>query len=88
MNLPRCIGIITADSNRSGNPNGTTGISVVDVQAALSGQPAVLGKIPTGLFPREFAVSPDGSTVLVSDYGELMDTPSWKVQAIDVTTLP
>ena len=80
--------ILTANSNRfaGSDPslygNATTGLSVVDVGAALRGGKADLGQIPTGLFPRELAVSPDGKTILVSDYSSLM------VQAIDVSTLP
>ena len=80
--------ILTANSDRFAgmNPsvygNATTGLSVVDVDAALRGEKANLGQISTGLFPRELAVSPDGGTVLVSDYASLM------VQAVDVSTLP
>ena len=74
--------ILTADSNRFLYGNTTTGLSVVDVDAALRGEKATLGQIPTGLFPREIAVSPDGRTVLVSDYGSSM------IQAVDVSTLP
>ena len=74
--------ILTADSNRFNYANTTTGLSVVDVQAALAGKPAVLGRVPTGLFPRQFAVSPDGSVILVADYS------SKEIQAIDVATLP
>ncbi|CAF9935896.1 hypothetical protein IMSHALPRED_010384 [Imshaugia aleurites] len=80
--------ILTANSNRfaSLDPalygNATTGLSVVDVDAAIRGEQANLGQIPTGLFPRELALSPDGKTILVSDYGSFM------IQAIDVSTLP
>lgn len=80
--------ILTANSNRfaSSDPslygNATTGLSVVDVDAAIRGEQANLGQIPTGLFPRELAISPNGKTILVSDYGSLM------IQAIDVSTLP
>lgn len=80
--------IITADSNRFAGldpsvfGNATSGLSVVDVDAAIRGGQANLGQIPTGLFPRELAVSPDGKTVLVSLYGSMM------VQAVDVSTLP
>ena len=74
--------ILTANSNRFSLGNATSGLSVVDVHAALRGGKANLGQIPTGLFPREIAVSPDGKTILVSDYGSLM------IQAIDVSTLP
>ena len=80
--------ILTANSNRFANSkpslygNATTGISVVDVNAAIRGKQANLGQIPTGLFPRELAISPDGKTILVSDHDSLM------IQAIDVSTLP
>lgn len=75
--------ILTADSNRFGYANATTGLSVVDVQAALRGSPsAVLGYISTGLFPRNFAPSQDGKTILVTDYS------SAQIQAIDVSTIP
>ena len=80
--------ILTANSNRFAGEdpslygNATTGLSVVDVHAALRGEKANLGQISTGLFPRELAVSPDGKTILVSDHDSLM------VQAIDVSTLP
>ena len=74
--------ILTADSNRFNYANATTGLSVVDVHAALAGKQAVLGRVPTGLFPREFSVSPDGSVILVADYA------SEEIQAVDVATLP
>lgn len=74
--------IITCDSNRFNYTNSTTGLSVVDVGMALRGEAAVLGRIPTGLFPREIALSPDNGTLLVSDY------MSMEVQAVDVATLP
>lgn len=75
--------ILTADSNRFEYKNATSGLSVVDVKMALAGdEGAVLGRVPTGLFPREFATSPNGSTILVADYD------SDQVQAVDVATLP
>lgn len=74
--------IITADSNRFYYANATAGLSVVDVHAALRGEQAVLGQIPTGFFPRELAISPSGSTILVADYD------SEQVQSVDVATIP
>ncbi|KAI1208532.1 cytochrome cd1-nitrite reductase-like protein [Annulohypoxylon truncatum] len=72
--------IITADSNRFNSPNATTGLTVVDVEEALRGEQG-FRKIPTGMFPREFAVSPDGKTVLVAQY------QSDAIQALDVAKL-
>ena len=74
--------ILTANSNRFLYRNATTGLSVVDVDAAIRGEQANLGQIPTGLFPRELAISPDGKTILVTDYGSAM------IQAVDVSNLP
>ena len=74
--------ILTANSNRFLYRNATTGLSVIEVEAAIRGEQANLGQIPTGLFPRELAISPDGKTILVTDYGSSM------VQAVDVSTLP
>ncbi|KAN0096741.1 putative isomerase YbhE [Hyaloscypha variabilis] len=72
--------IITADSNRFSYPNTTTGLTVVDVEAALNGTQG-FPRIPTGLFPRELALSPDGKTLLVSDYSSDI------IQAVNVTQL-
>ncbi len=72
--------IITADSNRFGYKNTTTGLTVVNVEAALKSKQG-FPRIPTGLFPREFALSPDGMTLLVSDY------TSGIVQAVNVSQL-
>ena len=73
--------IVTANSNRFLYPNATAGLSVVDVDAALHGGKANLGEIPTGFFPRELAISPNGETILVSEYGSAV------IQAVDVSTL-
>lgn len=74
--------IITADSARFPTPGAHTGLTVVDVEAALAGSTqAVPGYIPTGLFPREFAVAPCNTTLLVADFSSRL------VQAVDLTTL-
>ena len=72
--------IITADSNRFGYANATSGLTVIDVEVALNGTQG-FPRIPTGLFPRDMAVSPDGKTLLVSVYGSNM------TQAVNVTQL-
>ncbi len=74
--------IVVADSNRF-STNGTKGdLDVVNVAAALSGQQAVLGHIPAGLFPREMALVPGGRTLLVTN--NLSD----QVQAVAVPAIP
>jgi DNA-binding beta-propeller fold protein YncE len=60
--------IVVADSNRFYVQGAWSALSVVDPAAALAGHPALLGSIPTGLFPRQISVEPNGSTMLVTDY--------------------
>jgi DNA-binding beta-propeller fold protein YncE len=74
--------IIVADSNLHTRKGATANLAVVNVPAALAGQPALVGVIPAGLLPRQFAMEPDGTTLLVTD------STSQQLQAVDVTTLP
>ena len=73
--------IVVADSNRFGAGGATADLDVVNVAAALAGRAAVAGDIPSGLFPREMALLPDG-TLLVSNYS------SGQVEAVDVASIP
>jgi DNA-binding beta-propeller fold protein YncE len=74
--------LVTADSNRFELANATAGLTVVDVEEAVKGkQSGGFPRIPTGLFPREVAVRPNGDTMLVSDYF------SRAVQAVNVSQL-
>ena len=73
--------LVVADSNRFSAAAATADLSVVSASAALASRPAVAGVLSTGLFPRDMALSPDG-TLLVSDYA------SGQVQAIDTARLP
>jgi DNA-binding beta-propeller fold protein YncE len=61
----------------------TTGnLAVISVSAALARKPALLGYIPSGALPREFAIVPGGRDLLVSDNG------SAQVQVVDLSKLP
>ena len=73
--------IVVADSNRFGAAGQRSTLSVVDAGAALAGRAAIVGDLPTGGFPRDMSLSPDG-TLLVSDY------TSGQVQAIATAGLP
>jgi DNA-binding beta-propeller fold protein YncE len=73
--------VVVADSNRFGASGATADLDVVNVAAALSRGRAVVGHIPSGLFPREMALLPDG-TLLVSNYA------SSQVEAVDVASIP
>ena len=71
--------LVIADSNRF-NANGAT--SNLAVVAAEEKSLQLVGFVAAGDFPRDMAVSPNGRTVVVSDYG------SGDVEAVDVETLP
>ena len=73
--------IVVADSNRFGAAGQSSTLSVVDASAALAGRTAIVGDLPTGGFPRDMSLSPDG-TLLVSDF------QSGQVQAIATADLP
>jgi DNA-binding beta-propeller fold protein YncE len=72
--------IAVADSNRSSIAGATAELAIVDVDAALAGQPALLGSIATGRFPRELAVL--GSRLFVTNYTDGV------VEAVDLSALP
>jgi len=73
--------LVVADSNRFGASGQNSSLSVVSVSAALAGRPAIVGDLPTGGFPRDMTLSPDG-TLLVSDY------TSGRVEAVATAGLP
>ena len=61
--------IVVADSDLHNLPGAASNVAVVDTAAALQGKPALIGYLPIGALPREFAVLPGGSTVLVTVQG-------------------
>jgi DNA-binding beta-propeller fold protein YncE len=74
--------IIVADSNLHTRKGATANLVVVNSADVLAGKPALLGVIPAGLLPRQFAMEPDSTTLLVTD------STSQQLQAVDVTNLP
>ena len=69
MALPDGKRLVVANSNRiAANPNDSQTVSIIDMQKALTGAPAVAGSIPAGAFPREFGLSPDGNTLFLGNY--------------------
>ncbi len=74
--------IVVAISNRDTVAGSAPGLAVVDVSKALAGKPAVLGVVKSGLAPRQFALSQNGRTLLVTNTG------SGQVEAIKVAQLP
>jgi DNA-binding beta-propeller fold protein YncE len=58
---------VVADSNRFAG-RGAQWLSVVSVQDALRGRPALMGQIRAGSFPRQFTLSPDGRTLYATNF--------------------
>ncbi len=74
--------MVVADSNRFSATGQSASLAVVDVPDALAGRAALVGYLPAGLFPRDVAASPDGSTVLVANYD------SGQIETVNVAALP
>jgi len=72
--------IVVADTNdlNAGSPN----LAVIDVARALARKPALLGYMTSRQGAREFAVSPSGRDLYVSDL------TTAQVQTVDLGTLP
>lgn len=60
--------LVVADSNRFDFPGAHAQLTVVSAAAALDHTHAIIGTIPTGAFPREMALEPGGTTLLVGDF--------------------
>jgi 6-phosphogluconolactonase (cycloisomerase 2 family) len=74
--------IVAADSNRFGTAGAASSLAVISVPRALAGQPALLGYLRTGGFPREMALEPSGRILLVTDFS------SQQLEAVDAAGLP
>jgi DNA-binding beta-propeller fold protein YncE len=69
--------VIVGNSNRFGVAGETSELTVLDATTFQ-----ILGTIPSGAFPREMAVSPDGRTLFLTNFN------SRTLQAIDLDHLP
>ncbi len=74
--------MVVADSNRDSVGTASADLMVIDVDKALAGQPALLGTLKSGVAPRQFALEPNGKTLLVTNTG------SGQVEAVNVGQLP
>lgn len=72
--------IIVANSNRFGRAQGEGGyLSVVDAARISAGAAAVVGTIPASPFPREITTTPDGRTLLVTNFSSsTLDLMDWE----------
>jgi DNA-binding beta-propeller fold protein YncE len=73
--------MVVADSNRFGARGASSDLTVVSTAPMLAGRPSILGKLGAGGFPREMSLTPDGKTLLVTDFS------SGQLQAIRVSSL-
>ena len=74
--------ILVADSNLNHLAGESPNVAVVSTAKALSGQPALLGYLPVGRVPRQFAVEPGGRVVLVTVQG------AGQLEAVNIDGLP
>jgi len=74
--------IIVGNSNRFAGGDSPESLVVLDSAKISQGMAAVMGTIPAGSFPREMAVSPDGRTLFLTNFG------SNSLQVMDIAHLP
>jgi DNA-binding beta-propeller fold protein YncE len=74
--------ILVADSNLDHLAGVSSNLAVVSTAKALSGKPALLGYLPVGPVPRQFAVEPGGRVVLVTVQG------AGRLEAVTIGGLP
>ncbi len=74
--------IVVADSDKNNQPGAGPSLAVVDVSKALAGQPALLGYVQSGTTPRQFAMVPNSSTLLVTN------TNSGQLESLNAAKLP
>lgn len=61
--------LVVADSDRFGGARAHPELAVVDVSGLAQGHMTLLRRVSSGRFPREVAMSPDGRSVAVGDFG-------------------
>ena len=74
--------LAVTSSNRFGDSRATQSLTIIDAQKISSGEAAVLGTVPAGVFPRELTVTQDQRTLLLTNFG------SKTLAVIDVVRLP
>ncbi len=73
--------VVVADSDRFDVPRQHAALTVVSTARALNREPAVLGSISSGAFPREMTLARGGRTLLVTDFA------SAQLEAVDLAHL-
>jgi DNA-binding beta-propeller fold protein YncE len=72
--------LVIADSNRFSVGGATSNLAVVSTKRNASLE--LLGYVSSGVFPRDMVVSPDGNSLVVSDFS------SGDIEDVDLDTLP
>jgi DNA-binding beta-propeller fold protein YncE len=70
--------VVVADSNRFNASGKQSGLTVVSTAAALAHRPAIVGTVKSDQFPREMALEPAGTVLLVGNFG------SWTLESVHV----
>jgi DNA-binding beta-propeller fold protein YncE len=74
--------LAVTNSNRFGNGNAAASLIIIDTKKIRSGEDAILGTVPAGVFPRELRVTANQQTLLLTNFG------SKTLAVIDVARLP
>jgi DNA-binding beta-propeller fold protein YncE len=74
--------LLVADSNQASATGANGDLAVINTAAALAGQPALLGVLPTPGEPRQVTLAANGSTLLVTNQ------VTGQLQAVKVADLP
>ncbi|HKB31114.1 MAG TPA: hypothetical protein VKD26_09780, partial [Streptosporangiaceae bacterium] len=74
--------IVVANSNIFRVKGAVSSLTVIDTAAALAGGHALLGLAKAGALPREFSVTPNGKTLLVTN------SDSRQLEAVNIGDLP
>lgn len=61
--------VVVADSNRFNASGQQSSLTVVSTAAALAHRSAIIGSVRAGSFPREMALEPAGTVLLVGNFG-------------------
>jgi DNA-binding beta-propeller fold protein YncE len=75
--------VLVTNSNRfQGSADDRQSVTVIDAARVTSGASAIVGEIPSGAFPREMRVMPNGRTLVLTNFA------SHTVQLVDLQRLP
>src|SRR5262249_31323999 len=74
--------LIVSDNDNTPPPQTAHNLAVIDTEAALLGEPALLGYIPSGPTPRDMAALPNGQFLYVTN------RKSGQIQIVDLSKNP